>query len=198
MLPGAAWGVRLLCDPEPGMLPAGARLAEQRDVTNIQWTNSDSARITTLQLPPIDLRLMAKSFHWMNRPQVLADLERLITPTGGVVIASAGSPGTTPLPAWAPVIAQVRTAYPGPVRRAGTYPDPEDRFTDTLQRSPFSAVELTCLEQRVTRDLDTSSSGSRCPTPTPPPHSSETAWTRLPATCAVPSSTTTPRASTTR
>ncbi|WP_329625940.1 class I SAM-dependent methyltransferase (plasmid) [Streptomyces sp. NBC_01255] len=143
-------------DPEPGMLAAGARLAEKRGVTNIQWINSDSTQITALDLPPIDLCVMAKSFHWFDRPRLLADLDHLITPGGGVVIASAGPPGTTPLPAWAAVIAQVRTAYLGPVRRAGTgtYPEPEDRFTDTLRRSPFSRVELTSLDQHVTRDLD--------------------------------------------
>ncbi len=143
-------------DPEPGMLAAGARLAAERNITNIEWVNGDSTQITALGLPPVDLCVMAKSFHWFDRPRVLADLDTLITPGGGIVIASAGPPGTTPLPAWAPVIAQVRTAYLGPVRRAGTgtYPEPEDRFTDTLRRSPFSRVELTSLDQHVTRDLD--------------------------------------------
>ncbi|MGW6880215.1 class I SAM-dependent methyltransferase [Streptomyces goshikiensis] len=156
-LPLAPRVVRLYAiDPEPGMLAAGARLAAERNVTNIEWINSDSTQITALGLPPIDLCVMAKSFHWFDRPRVLADLDHLITPGGGIAIASAGPPGTTPLPAWAPVIAQVRTAYLGPLRRAGTgtYPEPADRFTDTLRRSPFSRVELTCLEQQVTRDLD--------------------------------------------
>jgi ubiquinone/menaquinone biosynthesis C-methylase UbiE len=145
-------------DPEPGMLAAGARLAAERGAGNIEWINSDSTQITTLGLPPIDLCVMAKSFHWFDRPRLLADLDRLVTPGGGIVIASAGPPGTTPQPAWAPVIAQVRTAYLGPVRRAGTgagtYPEPEKPFTDTLERSPFSHVELTSLDQHVTRDLD--------------------------------------------
>ncbi|WP_435852933.1 hypothetical protein [Streptomyces vietnamensis] len=29
-------------DPEPGMLAAGARLAIERNITNIEWVNGDS------------------------------------------------------------------------------------------------------------------------------------------------------------
>lgn len=53
---------------------------------------------------------MAKSFHWMDRDQVLADLDALTTPRAGVVIVSAGPPGSLPVPGWAAVIEEVRPA----------------------------------------------------------------------------------------
>ncbi|MFB7517225.1 class I SAM-dependent methyltransferase [Streptomyces sp. NPDC056144] len=143
-------------DPEPGMLAEGRRLADERDVRNIAWTRGDSTGLPSLGLPPIDLCVMAKSFHWMNGPQVLADLGTMVTADGGVVVASAGPPGTTPLPGWAHVIADVRTAHLGPVRRAGTgvYPEPTDSFHETLERSPFPYVSTTTFEQHVERTLD--------------------------------------------
>ncbi|MER5757688.1 class I SAM-dependent methyltransferase [Streptomyces sp. NPDC002082] len=143
-------------DPEPGMLAEGTRLARERHAPNIQWRRGDSTTITRMDLPPQDLCVMAKAFHWMNRPQVLADLDQLITEHGGVVVASAGPPGTTTLPNWADVIADVRTAYLGPARRAGNgfYPKPVDSFRETLEHSPFPYVCVTAFEQHVSRTVD--------------------------------------------
>ncbi|GGT54932.1 hypothetical protein GCM10010271_68390 [Streptomyces kurssanovii] len=80
----------------------------------------------------------------MNRAQVLTDLNELTTERAGVVILSAGPPGITPLPGWAPVVADVRATYLGTVRRAGSgvYPEPEETYEATLKRSPFSTVEM--------------------------------------------------------
>ncbi len=55
----------------------------------------------------------------MNRDQVLADLDALTAQPAGVVIISAGPPGTTPLPEWARVVEDVRVSYLGHARRAG-------------------------------------------------------------------------------
>ncbi|MDH2393633.1 hypothetical protein QCN29_33710 [Streptomyces sp. HNM0663] len=92
----------------------------------------------------------------MDRVQVLADLDKLTTKTAGVVILSAGPPGTTPLPGWAPVVADVRAAYLGTVRRAGSgvYPEPEETYQSTVERSPFSAVEVVPFDQVLVRSLD--------------------------------------------
>ncbi|MEV7114342.1 hypothetical protein [Streptomyces anulatus] len=58
----------------------------------------DSNTLLSLGLPPLDLVVMGKSYHWMDRVQVLDDLDRITTEQAGVVILSAGPPGTTPLP----------------------------------------------------------------------------------------------------
>ncbi|MFD5878487.1 class I SAM-dependent methyltransferase [Streptomyces yangpuensis] len=140
-------------DPSAGMLAQGRALADERGVTNIDWKQGSSKALAELGLPALDLVVMAKSFHWMDRSQTLADLDRLCAPGAGVVVLSAGPPGTTPLPGWAKVVADVRAAYLGTVRRAGTgvYPEPEETFRSTLERSPFSAVEMVPFDQLVVR-----------------------------------------------
>lgn len=149
-------GQVIAVDPEPGMLEQGRLLAAQRGVANIRWQRGDSTALHALSLPPLDLCLMGKSFHWMSRDQVLTDLDQLIAPHGGVVIISAGPPGTTPLPEWAHLIAGVRASHLGPVRRAGSgiYPEPEETYRDILARSPFPHVSTGRWDQHVIRTLD--------------------------------------------
>jgi SAM-dependent methyltransferase len=149
-------GTVFAVDPAAGMLDQGRTLADEHGIRNIHWQQGDSSTLLTLGLPPLDLVVMAKLFHWMNRPQVLADLDKLTTERAGVVILSAGPPGTTPLPAWAPVVADVRATYLGTLRRAGigVYPEPEETYQATLGRSPFSAVEMVPFDQVLVRSLD--------------------------------------------
>ncbi|MFH8294951.1 class I SAM-dependent methyltransferase [Streptomyces sp. NPDC018059] len=143
-------------DPAPGMLEQGRLLAAERGVGNVQWRQGDSASLPSLELPPLDLCVMAKAFHWMDRDQVLTDLDKLTGPHAGVIVVSAGPPGTTPLPGWAAVVAEVRAAYLGTVRRAGRgfYPEPTEQFRDTLTRSAFANVTLAAWDQPVVRSLD--------------------------------------------
>ncbi|MFE1775998.1 hypothetical protein [Streptomyces sp. NPDC059008] len=123
---------------------------------NIRWLQGDSTLLRPLDLPPLDLVVMAKPFHWMNRNQVLVDLDALTAQQAGVVIISAGPPGTTSLPAWARVIENVRAAYLGRARRAGRgmYPQPHQPYHATLARSPFNAVTRTAWNEPVLRTLD--------------------------------------------
>ncbi|MGI5262345.1 class I SAM-dependent methyltransferase [Streptomyces angustmyceticus] len=143
-------------DPADEMLDQGRRLAAERGMTNVRWLQGDAAALPALGLPPLDLAVMAKSFHWMDREQVLADLDALTTPGAGVVVVSAGPPGTTPLPGWAAVIEEVRAAFLGPARRAGrgVYPQPKEPYRDTLERSPFATVTVAAWEKPVVRTLD--------------------------------------------
>ncbi|MER5302144.1 methyltransferase domain-containing protein [Streptomyces lasiicapitis] len=143
-------------DPAAGMLEHGRLLARERGITNICWQQGESVDLPALGLPLLDLTVMAKSFHWMNRDQVLADLDQRTAPRGGIVILSGGPPGTTALPGWAAVVAEVRAAYLGTVRRAGrgVYPEPEETYRATLERSAFSAVTLVSFDQPVVRSLD--------------------------------------------
>ncbi|NUK23686.1 class I SAM-dependent methyltransferase [Streptomyces lunaelactis] len=149
-------GTVFAVDPAEAMLEHGQALAEERNVRNVRWQQGDSSALLGLGLPPIDLAVMAKSFHWMDRVQVLADLDKLTTPYAGVVILSAGPPGTTPLPGWAAVVAEVRSTYLGTVRRAGSgvYPEPKETYQATVERSPFSAVEVVPFDQLVVRSLE--------------------------------------------
>ncbi|KIZ15372.1 class I SAM-dependent methyltransferase [Streptomyces natalensis] len=144
-------------DPEPGMLEEGRKLAAEQNITNIDWRRGDSTTMPTMGLKPVLLTVMGAAFHWMDRDQTLQDLDRLIEPHGAVVLASGGAKHEDLAPApWLEVIAEVRTHYLGPERRAGsgTYSHPKERHQDVLARSPFSNVDTTNWDRTVTRTLD--------------------------------------------
>ncbi|MGC5041040.1 class I SAM-dependent methyltransferase [Streptomyces sp. DT73] len=140
-------------DPAAGMLQQGRALACERGVDNVLWQRGDSTALRDLGLPLLDLAVMAKSFHWTDRVQVLQDLDTVTTVQAGIVIISAGPSGAMPLPAWAPVVADVRAAYLGTVRRAGrgTYPEPAETYETTVRRSPFPKVDVMAFDQIVVR-----------------------------------------------
>lgn len=143
-------------DPEPGMLDEGRKIAAEQDITNIDWRQGDSTTLLSMGLEPVLLTVMGAAFHWMDRDQTLRDLDQLITPNGSVVLASGGAPGELEPAPWLQVIADVRTRYLGPERRAGsgTYSHPKERHQDVLARSPFSNVETARWDRTVTRTLD--------------------------------------------
>lgn len=143
-------------DPEPTMLAEAEALGAERDVRNVEWVQGDSTQLQEFGLPAMDLVTMGASFHWMDRDQVLRDLDALTTPQAAVVVVSGGAPGSQEPPAWAQVIADVRAQYLGAERRAGstTYSHPAERHAQVLQRSAFSEVETNEWTWRIERDLD--------------------------------------------
>jgi hypothetical protein len=138
------------------MLEEGERLACQRGIGNITWTHGDSYHLSALDLPDLTLVAMGASFHWMDRPAVLRDLDALIIADGAVVIASGGHPPGQSPPPWADAIAAIRRKYLGPDRRAGsgTYTHPDERHADVLRRSPFPVVETQTWDWTLDRDID--------------------------------------------
>ncbi|MFI6350248.1 class I SAM-dependent methyltransferase [Streptomyces sp. NPDC050560] len=143
-------------DPEPGMLDEGRRLVGERGINNIEWRLGDSTTLRGMHLSPVLLTVMGAAFHWMDRDQVLRDLDRLIEPRGAVVLASGGAPGDVEPAPWLQIIADVRTRYLGPARRAGagTYSHPRERHQEVLVRSPFSDISIARWDRTVTRTLD--------------------------------------------
>ncbi|MGL5865368.1 MAG: class I SAM-dependent methyltransferase [Dermatophilaceae bacterium] len=144
-------------DPEPTMLEEGARLAAEQSIANVDWRRGDSTTITTLGLPPdLDLATMGASFHWMDRDQVLRDLDALITGDGAVVVVSGGAPGDSQLPDWAQLVIDIRTRYLGTERRAGsgTYRHPEERHAEVLRHSAFAQVETVDWTWEIERTID--------------------------------------------
>ncbi|WP_367140957.1 MULTISPECIES: class I SAM-dependent methyltransferase [Streptomyces] len=143
-------------DPEPGMLGEGRKIAAEQDIANIDWHQGDSTALLSMGLEPVLLTVMGAAFHWMDRDKTLRDLDQLIEPNGAVVLASGGAPGDLEPAPWLQVIADVRTRYLGPERRAGsgTYSHPRERHQDVLARSPFSNVEIARWDRTVTRTLD--------------------------------------------
>lgn len=143
-------------DPEPGMLKEGRKLAAEQGITNIDWCRGDSTSLLGMGLEPVLLTVMGAAFHWMDRDQVLRDLDQLVQTEGAVVLASGGAPGDIEPAPWLQIIADVRTRFLGPERRAGssTYSHPEDRHQDVLARSPFPNIDTACWDRTITRTLD--------------------------------------------
>lgn len=156
-LPLAALAAEVIAvDPEPGMLTEGRKLAAERGLTNIDWRQGDSTTLPGMNIGEVLLTVMGAAFHWMDRDQVLRDLDQLIAPDGAIVLASGGAPGDIEPVPWLEVVAEVRTRYLGPERRAGssTYTHPKERHQQVLARSPFSRVETARWDRLLTRSTD--------------------------------------------
>lgn len=149
-------GTVIAIDPEPTMIEEGRKLAAERGVANIDWRVGDSYQLARMGLDQLHLVTMGASFHWMDRPEVLRVLDRIVVAHGPVVIASGGAAGTSTPPPWEDVVTEVRTKWLGPQRRAGsgTYHHPEQRHEDVMRESPFRNVEIVSWTWELERDLD--------------------------------------------
>ena len=124
-------------DPVADMLSLGSKAAQAAEAGNITWLEGDSSQIAALAGPGADLAVFAASFHWTDRPAVLAALDGVLSPGGSVVVIN-DVLGDDEQPDWVHAITQVRARYLGARRRAGTaiY-----RHRDVLASSAFCAVD---------------------------------------------------------
>ena len=108
---------------------------------NITWLEGDSSQVAVLAGPGADLAVFAASFHWTDRPAVLAALDGVLVPGGRVIVIN-DVLGDCEEPDWVHAIARIRTRYLGAQRRVGTgiY-----SHRDVLARSPFCAVDTLDL-----------------------------------------------------
>jgi hypothetical protein len=91
---------------------------------------------------------MGSSFHWMQRDAVLAALDSVLVPDGGVALLGNEVSGWTQGGEWGAVCREVIVEFLGPSRRAGagTYEDPPESHETVLRRSAFRKVETHRLE----------------------------------------------------
>ena len=123
-------------DPVAGMLARGREAARAARAGNIIWLEGDSSQIAALAGRGADLAVFAASFHWTDRPVVLAALDAVLPPGGAVVVIN-DVLGDSEQPDWVQAIARIRDRYLGAGRRAGTgiY-----SHRDVLASSPFRAL----------------------------------------------------------
>ncbi|MGW7453154.1 class I SAM-dependent methyltransferase [Streptomyces sp. NPDC054787] len=162
-------------DTEPAMLAEGCRLAGERGRRNISWLTGDAACIPRLCLPRIDLCVIGRAFHRMDRARVLADLDTALAPRGGVVVITSPAGEDGPRPLWCAVVEEVCARFLGPGHGARSAPgaggtpesvddaqgaddvddegDADDMY-DHLAKSPFSRVETIAWEQPVRYTVD--------------------------------------------
>jgi SAM-dependent methyltransferase len=124
-------------DPVAGMLARGRQAARAAGPGNITWLEGDSSQIAAVAGPGADLAVFAASFHWTDRPAVLAVLDEVLAPGGAVVVVN-DVLGDSEQPDWVHAIAGIRTRYLGDRHRDGT-----GIFShrDVLASSAFSVVD---------------------------------------------------------
>ncbi|MFG1971982.1 class I SAM-dependent methyltransferase [Nonomuraea fuscirosea] len=139
----------LAVDPDAEMLAEGRRLAARAE--NIRWLRGDS---TTLdRLPPFDHVVMGRSFHWMDRRAVLAELDRLLPPGG--VVALVGPTRAGEEQPWEPAMRRVRDAFGvNTFTASNSYQATGEHHDDVLARSTFSDLDRACYEVRIGYDLE--------------------------------------------
>src|SRR5215472_11194967 len=128
----------LAIDPVPGMLAAGRQAARAAGADNITWLEGDSSRIAALAAPGADLAVFAASFHWTDRPAVLAVLNEVLAPGGAVIVVN-DILGDDEEPDWVHAIASIRAHYLGTEQRTGMSVIADHR--DVLASSAFGAVD---------------------------------------------------------
>ena len=144
-------------DPDNAMLEEGRTLAQLVGADNVSFRLGISGTLRDLELGPIDVAMMGASFHWMDRRDTLRAIDELLPARGAVVLAGNGSPlGVVQPPWWEEVVAEIRTRWLGPQRRAGsgTYQHPQQRHEEVLADSTFSNVEKAEWTRTITRSLD--------------------------------------------
>lgn len=127
-------------DPEPEMLKQGA-LEQPSNLANITWLRGDSSMLCRLAVR-LHLTVMGRSFHWMDRTQVLRDLHRLTQRGGGVVIV-ADPPMWDGKQDFQQAITALLKDILGPARRYGSsfYKSTGQSHSDFIRASAFPRYE---------------------------------------------------------
>ena len=124
-------------DPEPEMLTEAARQAQAARVTNVTWVQGSSEALPG-NIGRFKLVTMGRSFHWMNREQVLTVLEGMVDDDGGLVIAN-DSCLVRPTTQWQRAIEDIQNRFlppetPTNSTNPATTPEPHEAI---LARSSF-------------------------------------------------------------
>ena len=140
-------GQVIAMDPDPGMIRVARALAMEQGLHNIRLLQAGSEDLTP-DLGPIRLVVMGDSFHWMDRDQVLRDLDALVESNGGIALVAAahglvliGEGPPKPKTSWERVCDEVMTKYVGKrARHPRSNPD-EPRHEQAIARSAFRIGE---------------------------------------------------------
>jgi ubiquinone/menaquinone biosynthesis C-methylase UbiE len=133
-------------DPQEEMLQEGKAAAKSSDISNITWLKGESGRLPDMaaKIGKINLTVIARAFHWMDKEQTLKDLYKITFSGGGVAIIADGGPTDGEMLPWKETIQQTVKKWLGEERKAGTegtYSHPKKRFEAFLKDSKFSKYE---------------------------------------------------------
>jgi len=133
-------------DPEPEMLTEAVRQARAAHVTNVTWTQGNSADLPG-EFGRFRLVTMGRSFHWMDREPVLAALDRMVEDDGGLVIANDNCL-VRPTTIWQHAIEEVQHRFLPSAQQPSrmTVSDAHQPHEEILARSPFAQVHRMVYE----------------------------------------------------
>ncbi|WP_172298477.1 class I SAM-dependent methyltransferase [Pseudoruegeria sp. HB172150] len=135
-------------DPSPNMIAAATADA----APNAKFAVGSSETLDQLETP-LQLVTMGRSFHWMDRPQTLRDLDRLLAP-GGAIALLGDSPVKGPATRW--------LAAANEVGRGFAQRDEYDEFRvsddwqpheEVLSASAFSDLRQIAVHETETWDF---------------------------------------------
>ncbi|MGV9775078.1 class I SAM-dependent methyltransferase [Streptosporangium sp. NPDC003464] len=139
-------------DPNEEMLAAGRQLGAHLD--GIDWRCGDST--TLLDLPRVRGAVIGDAFHYMDRNQVLQDLDDIILPGGFVAVVVSHALGT-PKAWWEPILDHIRDQFLGTHRAAGAGVPFQYLFEDhetVMRRSAFSWIRMLRVDYRLDLTID--------------------------------------------
>jgi SAM-dependent methyltransferase len=129
-------------DPSTPMLAELVRLAAADGTTAIRTVVGDSRDLPALGLGSFDVVTMGSSFHWMDRPAVLAVLDGMVRPDGGIALLSNRREPQD----WHRRTREVRERFGGTLRGGSdggfNVSARSESHEAILRSSPFSAVVL--------------------------------------------------------
>ncbi len=132
------------------MLAEAARVAKDANVNNARWVQGSDRDLTRLagEIGPVRLATFGRAFHWVAQSATLQALDQFIRPGGGVVVCSDAERIWSFSDGWQRAIQEVIRRWLGDVRRAGsgTYNVRHAPFSETLEASAFSDVEVYSIE----------------------------------------------------
>lgn len=139
-------------DPSEEMVAAAARQSADLGIA-VDWRVASSQDLDA-SLAPLDLVVMGRSFHWMDRDATLARLDELVAPQGAVALLNTEN---LPFPEgrWRDVFDAIRIEFGRPddfdaFRRSPQW-EPHEAV---LLRSPFSRLEKFGIVERRVSSMD--------------------------------------------
>ena len=132
------------------MLAEAAGQAQATNITNVTWAQGSSTDLPG-DLGRFRLVTMGRSFHWMDREQVLAVLDDMVDDVGGIVLAN-DSCLVRPTTAWQQAIEEIQRHFlPPDFVPAGALPGRINAAVD--RQSHKEILARSTLPTRASTDL---------------------------------------------
>lgn len=134
-------------DPAPEMLSIASGLG-LGIAPNIEYRLGSSYDLSSA-LGQFQIAVIGRAFHWMDRPDTLARLDRLIDPAGAVVLFATSHPDDPPTPWFREYRALLEEYGQNDPARAQRQSDDWESHDSVLLKSPFASLErLSIVEMR--------------------------------------------------